>query len=168
VLDADEGCYPLVHPNWVFLRVFGDSIERIEAEERRLFYVALTRSRHSLVVLSDSPERESPYLIDIKAHMELASIAWAELDPVPSLEGARIEIRVSNAYDVHDQLKQLGYRWNAPARCWCRLVMAEGFDFRALCGQPWVQPGVRIEVCSESGKLLEEYGGPSVSPVAQQ
>ncbi|MGH8545903.1 MAG: UvrD-helicase domain-containing protein, partial [Gammaproteobacteria bacterium] len=40
VLDANEGCYPLVHPNWVFLRVFGDSLERIEAEERRLFYVA--------------------------------------------------------------------------------------------------------------------------------
>ncbi len=39
VLDADEGCYPLIHPNWVFLRVFGDTIERIEAEERRLFYV---------------------------------------------------------------------------------------------------------------------------------
>jgi DNA helicase-4 len=42
VLDAVKRSYPLIHPNWVFLRVFGDSIDSIEDEERRLFYVATT------------------------------------------------------------------------------------------------------------------------------
>lgn len=37
VLDADEGAYPLIHPTWMFLRVLGVGLERIEAEERRLF-----------------------------------------------------------------------------------------------------------------------------------
>jgi hypothetical protein len=67
---------------------------------------------------------------------------------------------VSNAYDGRDRLKELGYRWNEPLKCWCRSVMAEGFDFEALFSQPWARPGVRIKVYSEAGDLLEDNGGP--------
>ena len=48
VLDAVARSYPLLHPQWVFLRVFGDSLASVEAEERRLFYVAMTRAQHKL------------------------------------------------------------------------------------------------------------------------
>jgi hypothetical protein len=91
--------------------------------------------------------------------MMLDSLDWAKFPPVPSLDGARIEVRVYNAYDVRDDLKQLGYRWNSQERCWCRSVIAEGFNFQTLCGQPWVQPRVRIEVRSESGELVDKYMG---------
>ena len=155
ILDADVGSYPLIHPNWVFLRVLGDSLERIEAEERRLFYVALTRCQHSLVILSDAPNRESPYVGDIRKLVNLRSVAWSALLPAPSLNGDRLEIRVSNAYDVRDTLKRLGYRWSDSQKCWQRSVIAEGFDLETLCLQPWAQYGVRIEVYSESGDLLE-------------
>ena len=44
VLDAVPQCYPLIHPDSIFTRIFGNTIERVTAEERRLFYVALTRA----------------------------------------------------------------------------------------------------------------------------
>lgn len=154
-LDVDEGSYPLIHPNWVFLRVFGDSVARIEAEERRLLYVTLTRSMHSLIVLSDDIKRESPYLSDIRSRIVLGSVTWSELAPVPSLDGARLEVRVFNAYDVRDEIRG-HYRFPGldGGKYWWRSVMAEGFDFEALCSQPWAQSGVRIEVYSETGELV--------------
>jgi DNA helicase-4 len=155
ILDADEGSYPLIHPNWVFLRVFGDSVEGIEAEERRLFYVAATRSQHSLVILSDERERESPYLGEIRSRVTVPQVEWQDYPPVLSLDSARLEVRVLNAYGVRDQLKNLGYRWDGPGKYWCRSMVAEGFDFDVLCQQPWAQAGVHIEVYSELGGLLK-------------
>jgi DNA helicase-4 len=111
ILDANEGCYPLIHPNWVFLRVFGDTLEAIESEERRLFYVTLTRSKKTLVVLAESERRESPYLREIRDREGVQAIEWDELRPVPSLDGERLEVHVSNAYEVRDELAAQGYRW---------------------------------------------------------
>lgn len=157
ILDANRGCYPLIHPNWVFLRVFGDRVESIEAEERRLFYVALTRAKDTLYILSEQARFESPYLADVRADMQLSSVDWSQLAPVPSLDGARLEVRVKFSYDAdrNEQLKALKYRWNGPGGFWTRSVMADGFDLDALCEQPWAQAGVDIEVCSESGEVLE-------------
>ena len=81
VLDAINSRYPLLHPNWFFTRVFGDSIEGITDEERRLFYVALTRAKKELYILTekDSP---SPFLEDLKEHMELSRLDWSDYPPV--------------------------------------------------------------------------------------
>jgi DNA helicase-4 len=153
VLDANMRRYPLIHPNWVFTRVFGDSIDRIEDEERRLFYVAVTRAKDSLALLTKTPS-ESPYLADIRRHVQLTELSWSDLPPVPALDGTRLEIRASDAYAVKGQLKKLNYQWNDAGKYWCRLVMAEGFSFDALLRQPWARDGVRLEVYSETGELL--------------
>lgn len=153
VLDAVKRSYPLIHPHWVFLRVFGDSIDQVEDEERRLFYVAITRAKNSLALLTETPSR-SPYLDDIHRHVQITELSWADLPPVPSLDGARFEVRVFNAFHVKDQLKDLNYRWNAMGRYWHRSVIAEGFSFDALLAQPWAISGVLLEVRSETGELL--------------
>ncbi len=155
VLDAVTRSYPLIHPNWVFLRVFGDSVDRIEAEERRLFYVAVTRAEDSVALLTETPA-QSPYLTDIHRRVRLTELSWTDLAPVPSLDGARLEVRVSGppTYNVRDQLKDLKYGWNAAGRYWRRSVMAEGFSFDALLEQPWAGEGVRVAVYSETGELL--------------
>lgn len=153
VLDANMRSYPLIHPNWVFTRIFGDSIDRIEDEERRLFYVAVTRAKDSLALLTKTAS-ESPYLADIRRHVQLTELSWSDLPPVPALDGTRLEIRASDAYAVKDQLKNLNYQWNATGKYWCRLVMVEGFSFDALLEQPWARDGVRLEVYSETGELL--------------
>lgn len=157
VLDADEGAYPLIHPTWMFLRVFGDSIEGIEAEERRLFYVALTRAKHSLVILSDNQRQESVYLKEIRQRKSLNSVRWQNFSPIPSLDSPRLEVRVSNSYEIREQLKGLGYRWNPRGKTWDRSVLADGFDFKSLCQQPWATGSVRIEVYSETGELIEQW-----------
>ena len=37
ILDAVGRSYPLIHPDWVFTRILGDSVEDIIDEEMRLF-----------------------------------------------------------------------------------------------------------------------------------
>ncbi|MCR4404035.1 MAG: hypothetical protein NUW06_01845 [Candidatus Acetothermia bacterium] len=156
VLDAVERSYPLIHPNWVFLRVFGDSIETIEDEERRLFYVAVTRAKDSLALVTESL-RESPYLDDIRKHMSLTSLSWDELPAVPSLDQPRLEIRVFGAYRVKDELRDHGYQWNGTEKYWYRTVPAEGFSFDALLRQPWARQVSKIEVYCEMRELLHRW-----------
>lgn len=153
VLDATERSYPLIHPNWVFLRVFGDSIKAIEDEERRLFYVAITRAKDSLALVTENL-RESSYLGDIRRDVRLDVLSWDELPPIPSLDGAHLEIRVFNAFDVKDDLKKLKYRWKSAEKYWYRSVLEESFSFDTLLSQPWVGDRVRVEVWSEAGELL--------------
>jgi len=155
ILDATDRSYPLIHPHWVFLRLFGDSIAHIVDEERRLFYVAITRATDSLAILTDTPA-QSPFLTEIYKHAPMSPLSWETLPPVPSLDSPRLEVRVFNAYEVRDQLKDLGYRWDARAKCWLRAHMAEGFSLDGLLGQAWASRGVRIEVYSETGKLLHQ------------
>ncbi len=153
VLDAVRRCYPLIHPNWVFLRVFGDNIAEIENEERRLFYVAITRAKDSLAFLTET-FGETPYLDDINRQVRPDTIAWDELPPIQSLDYARVEIRVFNAYNVKDQLKEQKYRYIGQGRYWCKTVREEEFSFPNLLEQPWLGNGVGIEVYSEAGALL--------------
>ncbi len=153
VLDAVKRSYPLIHPAWVFLRVFGDSIDRIVDEERRLFYVAVTRAKQSLALVTES-RLESPYLGGIRQQVRLASLPWEHLTPVSSQDGSHLQIRVLNAYDVKDQLKDRGYRFDGKGKYWHKGVAAEGFSFDALLEQPWARDRVRIEVYTGTGQLL--------------
>lgn len=152
VLDAIERSYPLIHPNWQFTRIFGDSLAAIEAEERRLFYVAVTRAKASLTLVTER-NRESPYLEELKGRTNLPLVTWADLVPPPSLTGARLEIRVEG-FEVRDLLKNAGYHFSSAGRYWRRAVPSEGFVVDSLLAQPWAQSGVRISVLDESGQSI--------------
>lgn len=154
LLDADERSFPLIHPTWMFLRVFGDTVEQLEAEERRLFYVALTRPQQALVILSDDARRRSPYIVEIRARLEPKPIVWSELSEVAPIDGGWLVVSVSNAYHVHEMLKAAGYSFDGAGKLWHRAFRAEGFDFGELCRQAWAQGSVRIEVRSEGGTLM--------------
>jgi DNA helicase IV len=153
ILDAVRRSYPLIHPNWVFSRVFGETVEQIVEEERRLFYVACTRAKESLAILTESSS-QSVFLDGLLECPEATVLGWEGLLPAPALDGARVEIRVFNAIEVKDQLKDLGYRWQGAGKYWHRAEMAEGFSFDALLQQPWVKERVRIDVYSEDRQLL--------------
>ena len=58
---ACEGVYPLIHPDNVLFTIFGHNEADIIDEERRLFYVALTRAKEKLYILTEQ-DRESPFL----------------------------------------------------------------------------------------------------------
>lgn len=62
VADASAFSYPMLHPDSVFFEAFGDTPEKLIQDERRLFYVALTRSKEHLRILYDDKIGASPFL----------------------------------------------------------------------------------------------------------
>lgn len=152
LLDAVARSYPLIHPTWVFLRIFGDSIEKILDDERRLFYVAMTRAEQELALVTEA-RNESPFLIGLGDAAPLDDLRWATMRPVPSLDGARLEIRVFNAFEVRDALKDQGYQFDGEGRFWRRTVLEEGFSIESFRAQRWMNGRVKVEVLGEDGEL---------------
>ena len=157
VLDAVSGCYPLIHPHWIFTRVLGDTIERIVAEERRLFYVALTRAVENLFILTKEDEdvRFAPFLEDIERGIE--RIEWSNYPPIESTT-QYITIRVDNqngrgsepTFAIKDSLHDNGYTWDNLSKTWWRIRLAEGFTVLGFINQAsWSDSadGIKVGFC---------------------
>ena len=151
VLDAVPRCYPSIHPNLIFTRVFGDSIESVVAEERRLFYVALTRAVEDLFILTDK-DNFSPFLEDLERNVKLSRLEWSDYPPLVGTT-KRITIRVGNqsgrgakpTIAVKDWLSNEGYRWNG--KTWSSTRPAERFSVREFANQAmWSNSANGIEV----------------------
>ena len=54
ILECNNNKFPLIHPNWEFAKVFGKDINYQLEEERRLFYVAITRAKENVYFLSEN------------------------------------------------------------------------------------------------------------------
>ena len=61
ILQAFNGNFPLIHPNNHLFEIFGHTIKDVFDEERRLFYVAITRAKEQLYILTER-DRESDFL----------------------------------------------------------------------------------------------------------
>lgn len=61
ILGACNGAFPLLHPDNALFEIFGKTLHDAFEEERRLFYVALTRAKSSLYILTEKG-RESVFL----------------------------------------------------------------------------------------------------------
>ena len=137
VLDAVPQCYPLIHPDSIFTRIFGNTIESITAEERRLFYVALTRAEEDLFIVTET-DNVSPLLEDLQSNIKLPFLEWsdypAQLSPSSD---AIITIRVGDqaggskkgTYAIKDVLRAEGYRWDGKSKVWHATEPAAGFSF---------------------------------------
>lgn len=154
VLDAVPRCYPLLHPDLIFTRVFGDSVERVVDEERRLFYVALTRAVERLFILTET-NNVSPFLEELKSRKTISSLNWSDYPPlVGSIK--RITIKVGNqdgrggngTYAIKDLLKAEGYRWGTIGwKAWCRTLPTERFSIQSFFDEAvWISRADRIEV----------------------
>ena len=82
VLDAVVCSYPLLHADWVFTRILGDNLEKLLEEERRVFYVALTRAVNTLVIFTEHGNA-SPFLDDIQRVQPIPAIHWPDFPPMP-------------------------------------------------------------------------------------
>ena len=167
VLDAVPRCYPLLHPDWIFTRVFGDSIQRTVDEERRLFYVALTRAVEHLIILTESGN-ESPFLEELKSRKPISRLNWSDYSP---LVGAtkRITVRVGNqdgkggngTYALRDLLKAENYRWSTTGwKAWARTYTAEGFSTQEFFAKAlWSQAayGVEVRFYDDLDRMLATY-----------
>lgn len=172
VLDAFSGSYPLIHPDWVFLRALGESLEEIIAESRRLFYVALTRAADTLIVFTEQNAR-SPFLDDIESRGRLVPMLWDQW-PAVTAKSTRIAVMIGNqpgrgsapTMAIKDILKQDGYAYRNVSGwpCWVKSFPAEGFEPEALSAARWFASanGVEIRIFDQqdrlTGRLLVDAG----------
>ena len=61
ILRAINGVIPFLHPDYEIMKALNKDYDEILAEEKRLFYVALTRAREKVYILTESG-LESVYL----------------------------------------------------------------------------------------------------------
>ena len=164
VLDAVPRCYPLIHPDLIFTFVFGDSIERVVTEERRLFYVALTRAVEDLFILTEK-DSFSPFLEDLERNIELSRLEWSDYPPLVG-KTRYITIRVGNqngrgakpTIAVKDLLSNEGYRWNG--KTWYSILPAEGFSVKECAKQTmWGDSadGIEVRFCDHSENEVALY-----------
>lgn len=120
IADAHDRGYPLLHPAWSFTRLFGDDEQGLLADERRLFYVASTRARRTLVYLASG--HPTTFLADEGTRALVSRLDVDTCPPLPSAVGGPVELRVVGGYDVREELKRMGFRWSAPMKVWHRHV----------------------------------------------
>ncbi|MFC1665158.1 UvrD-helicase domain-containing protein [Pseudomonadota bacterium] len=77
--DVVEREYPKIHPDNMLFELFGVTIENVLAEERRLFYVAMTRAKHNLYVLTQK-NMESPFLSGLVEHQLIEAMSGVSED----------------------------------------------------------------------------------------
>jgi superfamily I DNA/RNA helicase len=69
LVRACQGAFPLLHPDYVLFKLFGDSDQEILEDERRLFYVAVTRAKEQVWFLTET-DRESDFVSALMETME--------------------------------------------------------------------------------------------------
>lgn len=168
VLDAVTGCYPLIHQDWIFLRLLGESVETITSESRRLFYVALTRAIDTLVIFTERG-RKSPFLEDVERQIHLASIDWRRY-PAVSASSDRLKVYVGNQANhgssptvaIKRFLAQEQYsygRLNGTWPSWMKTFPLDGFSVDALMNSTWSPNanGVEVRILDEQDNLVGNY-----------
>ena len=153
LLDAVPHCFPLLHSELIFTRIFGDNLETVTAEERRLFYVALTRAVEDLFILTETGD-VSPFLEDLKKNMRLPTLKWSDYLLLAG-ETKYFSIRVGNQYGrgskptmtIRDLLKADGYGWDKESKTWYILHPVQGFSVKDFADRSsWSDSAVGIEV----------------------
>ena len=167
ILDAVDRSYPLVHPDWPFYRIFGDEPGKITEDERRLFYVALTRAIDDLVIVTGG-ENPSPFLAEIAARTTIATLPINVFPPVPSPTNPRVLLKVisvpgrtseGGTFPIKDLLRASRFQYDGTGRFWERTFVARVFDLKALQGEPWARAatGVHAFMYDEQQRLLATY-----------
>ena len=166
VLDLVARSYPLIHPDWAFSRILGDSPEKIVEEERRLLYVALTRAVDTLVVVTEGRSK-SPFLEELECTMPLAIIDWADYPPVRGLT-TRLLVKVGNqerrggspTFLIKDLLKASGYQWQSNSwPGWAKSFPAEGFGTEMLMSEVWSEcaDGIDVRIFDDTDTLVARF-----------
>lgn len=167
LLDAIARSYPLIHPDWAFARILGDTPEKITREERRLFYVTLTRAVEKLVVITDG-KNKSPFLQELEQDPSaLRVLNWIEYPPVRG-KTARLLVTIGNqehqggapTFAIKDLLKAAGYQWqskNWPG--WAKSFPSEGFRIEIIQRELWAQSanGIEVRVLDDTDGLVARY-----------
>ena len=161
IIDAVRRSYPLLHPDWVFSRILGVTIEQLVAEEQRLFYVAVTRAKSSVILFSEK-RGESPFLTELKGKVAPRHLTWADYAPV-SLVSDQLLIRLANrpgcrvpiksggfdqpTYAIREAIKLSGYRFRSgQEKTWEKSIPSQAFDIEQIKAELWVGDASGVDV----------------------
>ena len=158
VLDAVNCSYPLIHPDWIFTRVLGDNLEKITLEERRLFYVTLTRAVESLIILTEKSSI-SPLLEDILSKQNVSKVNWKKYPPMKDIDSRLTVLIEGDTYAIKDQLKASGYQWDPNAKVWHKSFINDGFLQRVLQESIWSSTAnnINVKIVDDHESLVAEY-----------
>lgn len=166
VLDAVARSYPLIHPDWAFSRVLGDSPEKITKEERRLFYVALTRAIEKLVIITDGRSK-SPFLEELERRHPLSPLKWSDYPPVRGAITC-VVVKIGNhdrrggtpTFAIKDLLKATGYQWQSTGwPGWAKSFPTDGFNIEAIKKEVWNSraDGIEVRIFDDTDKLAARF-----------
>jgi DNA helicase IV len=163
VADPTYRSYPLIHPDWVFTRIFGDTIDKIVDENQRLFYVAVTRAESRLVLLT-SENDNSEFHEQIKSRLDgspnaIMEIHWPSTF-APARDSDRIIVHLNGkTYDNKDAINACGYSYNGMTKTWSKLFSREKWSIEKIETELWVSDAdnIGISVEDETGQILNQY-----------
>ncbi len=167
ILDAIDSSYPLIHPDWFFTRILGTNINSIVEEERRLFYVALTRAKESLFIITDT-KKKSDFLKSIYGNSS-PQLDWSKYPPLVAENNKFVTVRVkdkvtgsrgSGTYSIKELLKAEGYRWDKYTKSWWRNYETQNFSEETfLANTKWVYRLINVAMNFEDelGNIKSKY-----------
>lgn len=162
VLDAQIGRYPLIHQTWEFGRIFGDSLDSIEEAERRLLYVALTRAKRELIIVTDYPG-PSPFLAGVDALGIVDELGWEHFPASTDGDTENIEVRLTTSFETKDRntmvLKPLGYRWNGDSYYWYQEFPSESFDLSQIVEAQFMEWVISADIYDDDDRLVHSLKG---------
>lgn len=186
ILDLLQGSYPLIHPDWQFTRILGNSMENIVEEERRLLYVALTRAEEDLFIFTDR-RNKSPFLDDLECTANFASINWKLFPPLQEATGYPVSVSArsqvfsppqrstdrltvgigsqegtggSPTYAIKDLLKASGYQWQSTGwRSWTKTMPSARLSAEILKSEVWSASadGIDVRIFDATDKLVAQF-----------
>lgn len=152
LVDAVSRSYPLIHPRYVFFEPLGQTKIEIISEEKRLFYVAMTRAKKSLVIFTEKGN-ESPFLKDnILSKINLKILDINRIPP-PKRKGNHYAVSIYNkdyqnngTYKIKSYLRENSYQWNPAKRVWIKYISAKYFSKERLLSESWIKNANNISI----------------------
>ena len=155
IADALVDKYPIIHATEQLLRIFGNDVTNIFEENRRLFYVAATRAKDKLVIVTER-QRPSPFL-ENKSFTLLEEIKdWSEFPSMSSKATDVYLVTVHKAFLVKSNLIKLGYKFDGITKCWSLQISSKDWSEDSFKKQVWISDVGKIEVRAQNGDLI--YG----------
>lgn len=164
LIDVTDKCFPLIHPRWRFSRILGESIEKIIDEEKRLLYVAVTRPKCDLYLLTESGY-ESLFLNPIRTFAEVKEIDWWEYPSDLDMDSFSIEVGnqsgrgISPTQDIRDLLKKAGFHWAPNQKVWCKNIDKVDYSATQLQQEEWYinARGIIVSIYDSDRKVVDEF-----------
>ncbi|WP_368293743.1 UvrD-helicase domain-containing protein [Dehalobacter sp. TBBPA1] len=151
IVDAVARSYPLIHPNNIFFEVLGQTKEILISEEKRLFYVALSRAKHTLVIVSES-NNQSPYLKEnIAKKITLKSLNLNYLE-CPPRDGTHLKVSIYNnnnkngTLEIKSYLLENKFRWSPAEKAWIKHFPVKEFSEKKLLNESWIVKAKNISI----------------------